>query len=162
MSSTQFVEYRAQGFWAYDVALGVFLKHLIDASSAHDQGRSKWLAEATAWWRVVACVGDYGLEIDSAWSAEQLGVFVELADDACKQLARADVISAKDVATWRVLENETIFLRGAAELRTAPLIELGRAVIALVQGTLPAPPDGTWWFFGTPEGRSTIRMRSPP
>ena len=32
MSKTQHVEYRGRTFWAYDVALGVFLKYLIDAA----------------------------------------------------------------------------------------------------------------------------------
>lgn len=160
MSSTQFVEYQKHGFWAYDVALGVFLKHVIDAASSHDQGGSKWLADATAWWRVVACVGDYGLRIDSEWSADQLAVFAELAHRACAQIAGAEVIHAADVASWKVLNNQTIFLRGATELRTTPIVELGRAVIALVHGTLPEPPPGTCWYFGAPDGRSTIRMRS--
>lgn len=34
MTATQFIEYERDGFWAYDVVLGVFLKHLIDAAEA--------------------------------------------------------------------------------------------------------------------------------
>ena len=45
------------------------------------------------------------------------------------------------------------------EVLTAPIIELGRAIIALMSGNLPRPPKGETWFYGTPTGRSTIGMR---
>jgi hypothetical protein len=50
--------------------------------------------------------------------------------------------------------------RGAKEVLTAPVVEFGRAIIALICGELPEAPKGQAWFFGTPNGRSTIRMDS--
>ena len=91
MSRTQFVEYRDHGFWAYDVALGVFLKRLIDAAEEyHATEAGSWLSEAISWWRVVACVSDYGLTLDSTWSAEQVAtipvqiVVPERAERVCR------------------------------------------------------------------------------
>ena len=51
-----------------------------------------------------------------------------------------------------------IFPRSATEVPTAPIVELGHAIIALVSGNLPRSPEGEAWFYGTPTGRSTIRM----
>lgn len=160
MSQTKFVDYRDHGFWAYDVALNIFLKHLIDAAETRLAAANEaWLAEAVSWWRVVAGVGDYGLEIDGAWSESQLDAFVGLADQACQVLALRDRIPADEIAAWPILDDLHIFPRGATEVRTGPVIELGRAIIAIVRGTLPTAPAGTLWLYGTPEGRETIRMR---
>jgi len=41
---------------------------------------------------------------------------------------------------------------------TAPVVELGRAMMALLSNELPEAPKGEAWLFGTPDGRSTIRM----
>jgi hypothetical protein len=46
MTATQYVEYANRGFWAYDVALGVFLKHLIDAAETSGQAQMAWLLTA--------------------------------------------------------------------------------------------------------------------
>lgn len=50
--------------------------------------------------------------------------------------------------------------RGVPKVFTAPVVELGRAILALVEGTLAAPPSGTAWFYGVPQGRTTIGMIS--
>jgi hypothetical protein len=159
MSKRKHVEYRGRAFWGYDVALGIFLKHLIDAAEPLITAPSNaWLGEGVSCWRTVATVGDIGLEIDSAWSAEQIGLFLGLAEQACNILATRDTISAEEIEAWPILDDLHIFPRGAAEVRIAPVVELGRAVISLIDGTLPPAPTGEWWFFGTPEGRKTIRM----
>ena len=59
------------------------------------------------------------------------------------------------------MDNLRIFPRSnAKELRTAPVVELGRAIVALLLDQLPTPPKSEAWFFGAPEGRSTIQMES--
>lgn len=70
---TQYVEYRGRGFWAYDVALGILLKHVIDiAEPLAATPDSEWLVSALSDWRVPAAISDYGLEIDKNWSPAQL------------------------------------------------------------------------------------------
>jgi hypothetical protein len=157
MSKTKFVEFRDDGFWTYDVGLAVFLKHLIDAAIPRslfpDDG---WLVEAISDWRRVAVIPDIGLEVDATWSASQLATFVELADQACVVLARREMYSADEIASWELFDELRIFPRGATHIQTGPVVELGRALIALVHGSLPAPPTGRQWLYGAPEGRMTI------
>ena len=156
MSKTQFVEYATHGFWAYDVALGIFLKHLVDAAEASDQADVPWLSNATSWWRTVACISDYGLTLDEGWSAAQQRTFIALAEEACERLASRESIPEKEIVAWPLLDDLHIFTRGATEVSTGPIVELGRAVIALISGTLPEPPPGTNWLYGTDEGRRTL------
>ncbi len=155
MTQTQRVDSGGRGFWAYDVALGVFLKHLIDAAEPR-RDEAPWLTEAIACWRVVACVSDYGLTIEPGWSDEQRTLFLVLLDEACAAISRRESIPAGEMASWRILEGEGLFARGAPEVHTAPVVELGRAIAALVRKELQAPPNGTEWLYGTPAGRLTL------
>jgi len=156
VTKTQFVNYADRGFWAYDVALGVFLKHLIDAAEASGRADTTWLSSAVSSWRTVACISDYGLTLDEKWSAAQRQTFVALAEDACARLAARESIPAEEIVRWHLLEDQRIFPRGATEVLTAPVVELGRAIIALLSGRLPEAPEGKHWLYGTPAGRETL------
>ena len=151
MSRTKFVEYRDEGFWAYDVALGVFLKYLIDLAqpiAADPEGN--WLSEAISHWRISACISDLGFVVDSTWSSDQVDTFLTIAENACSELAKRDWIPANEVEHWDILDGEGVFARGDPVVTTQPVIELGRAIIDLVRGTLRQAPPGTVWFLGTP------------
>jgi hypothetical protein len=153
VSKTKYVEYAGRGFWAYDVGLGVFLKHLIDAGEASDEAGTTWLSAAISSWRAAAGIPDIGLTLDAGWSPEQRQTFVALAEDACARLAKRVSIPAEEIVASRLLDDLHIFPRGASEVETAPVIELGRAFIELVSGDLPEPPDGKIWIYGTETGR---------
>jgi hypothetical protein len=112
--------------------------------------------EAISDWRRVAVIQDIGLEVDATWSASQLATFVELADQACVALARREMYSADEITSWEFFDEERICPQGATHVQTGPVVELGRALIALVHGSLPAPPTGKQWLYGAPEGRMTI------
>jgi hypothetical protein len=165
VSKTKFVEYgdrgpRAHGvirlgFWAYDVSLNIFLKHLIDAAEASEQANTVWLSSAISDWRV-ACVPDFTLMLDASWSPGQRQTFLDLAEEACAKLAARESISAEEIVSWPILDDIRIFTRGATEVFTAPIVELGRAIIALVRGELPEAPEGQIWLYGAPKGRMTI------
>ena len=159
MSRTQYVEYANRGFWAYDVTLGVFLKHLIDAAEASDQATTEWLTCAILWWREVACISDFGLSLDAGWSEAQRQSFLALTEVACSRLAERTSIPGAEILSWASLNDLDIFLRGATEVFTAPIVELGRAIIALVSGTLPEAPKGMAWFY-THTGRQTLQLES--
>ena len=149
MTRTQFVEYADQGFWAYDVALGIFLKHLIDAAEANSKTHEPWLEKAVSWWREVACISLYCLRLDDHVPEGQRRAFIALVESACEQLARRETITAEEVASWPLFKDETNMTRGQRDVPTAPLIELGRAIIAVVSGTLPEAPAGTCWYYTT-------------
>ena len=159
MSQTKYVEYAGRGFWAYDVTLGVFLKHLIDAAEASDETTTKWLSSAVSSWRAVACISDYGLSLDASWSQVQRHSFVVLAETACVRLAERPSMPATEIVSWPLLDDEHIHPRGAIDVLTPPIVELGRAIIALVSGMLPEPPSGMAWFY-TDTGRQTLRVAS--
>jgi hypothetical protein len=155
LSKTKFVAYAARGFWAYDVALNVFLKHLIDAAQASDQADTPWLFGAISDWRV-GCIPDHRLELDASWSPAQRQTFCILAEQACATLAGRELISAEEIVSWQILEDLELYTRGETEVSTGPVIELGRAIIALMSGHLPDAPEGQIWLYGAPEDRITI------
>ena len=157
MSKTKYIEYQGCGFWAYDVSLAVFIKHLIDVAVPDTEvPGNEWLKEAISSWRIAAAVPDYGLEIDAEWSHEQITVFTELAEQTCTELADQKRIGADEIKGWTILEDVRIDPRGATYVDTAPVVELGRAIVALANGSLPSAPDGRTWIYGAPDGLTTI------
>lgn len=160
MSRTQPVTYAGRGFWAYDVALGILLKYLIDAAQVSGEADTPWLREAISCWRVWAVITDFGLPLDEHWSKDQRETFISLVKQACAAVSTRDFISADEIASWAFVDDRRIFPRGAKGVTTSPVVELGCAIIALVSGDLPEAPKGEAWFYGTPSGRSTIQMES--
>jgi hypothetical protein len=159
VSKTKYVSYRERGFYVYDVALGVFLQQFFDAAEASEHVNTEWLMSAVSDWRVSACIQDIGMTLDERWSTSQCQTIVALAEEACRTLEQRDSIPAKEIVQWRILDDEHIFPRGAMEVSTAPIIELGRAIIALVEGNLPIAPEGKAWFYGTEKGRQILALR---
>jgi len=137
VTATKWIEFESRHFWAYDVAAGVFLKHLIDEAEASGQADTPWLSKAVSSWRVQAVITEFGLTLDEEWSTAQRQIFINLAEQACKKLATRDSIPAEEIVAWTLMDQLRILPRGAKEVRTAPVIELGRAIIALVSGDLP-------------------------
>src|SRR2546430_13583559 len=149
MSQTQLIKYGEQGFWGYDVAVGVFLKHLIDhATKQIEQPNSSWLRQCLADWRASAVISDYTLSLDADWTADQRQIIQFLIQEACATLETVETISAEEAASWKILGDHGVFARGATQIRTAPVAEMGRAIGLLLDGTLPKTPQGTWWFYG--------------
>ena len=89
---TKFVAYQGHGFWAYDVALGIFLKYLINVAEESSEAAHTWLSGRVSSWRVIACIHDIGLTLEADWSAVQRQMFVALAEEACARLATRDSI----------------------------------------------------------------------
>lgn len=160
MSQAQFIEYRGQGFWAFDVISKVLLKNLIDVTVVRARkSESQWLAEAVSAWRQAAVISDYGVRIDETWTAEQITVFADLMEDTCSLLAERDVIPAEEITAWQIPGNLRISTRAMTTVPTKAVVQLGRAIVALVGGSLPAALTGTWWFYGIDDAPSTIRKR---
>ena len=80
VSKRQFVEFSNRGFWAYDVALGIFLKHLVDAAENPERGSVGWVQDALPRWRTVIAVAGSGLgwQIDEGWSGGESELFLRL------------------------------------------------------------------------------------
>ena len=60
VTATKWIEFESRHFWAYDVAAGVFLKHLIDEAEASGQADTPWLSKAVSSWRVQAVIREFG------------------------------------------------------------------------------------------------------
>jgi hypothetical protein len=159
MSKKKFVSRGDGGFWAYDVALGVFLKHLIDVAEGHGYSDVPWLNDEVSSWRVAACVPDLGLSLDAV-SSTHVATFISLARQACDKLSARGRISSEEVASWTILKDLKIHPRGAEEIEAGPVVHLGWAIIELATGTLPPPPDGTIWLYGAPTGLTTLPLPS--
>jgi hypothetical protein len=158
MSKTRFIEYGGDGFWAYDVAMGVFLKHLIDQACRQVERQTlAWLTDSIDRWRENAVVPDVRLYLDPGWTDDQRRLVRTLIDDACRDLEKSESISAEEAASWKILDGQGIVLRGAAQIPTAPAVELGRAIGLLLEGALPEAPPGSWWLYGVEDGVSTIQ-----
>jgi hypothetical protein len=69
------------------------------------------------------------------------------------------VFTVREASAWLVLDDLTVIFRGEEPENTAPAAELAEALASLIRGTLPAAPRNTWWFYGSPGGRRTIRRR---
>ena len=86
MSKTLFVSYRNEGFWAYDVAASILLKHMIDAASTDPrENASQWMPACIERWRATQIVADFGLYLDDEWQPSQL-------ERSCAILAQAESI----------------------------------------------------------------------
>lgn len=160
MSRTLYVDFRGRGFWAFDVVSGIFLKHLVDVASQRIavQGES-WLVEAVERWRFNAVISDCGLFLDDNWSAEQVQSVRELATAACDLLSSRTEISAEEMLSWPLLDGKGVFPRSLASVASESAIRFGRAVIQLLDGSLPEAPSGTWWFFGTEDSPHILAKR---
>jgi hypothetical protein len=88
---------------------------------------------------------------------DQIETFVAIVEEACSRLEQRRAIPAPEIEAWNILDGQGVFPRGAIQVATAPVVELGRAIIALVRGSLPDAPPGTQWLYGTETGRQTIR-----
>ena len=160
MTKTRHVCFEEVMFSAYDVALGIWLKHFVELFELTDLRTDEWWIEKADWWRVVAAVDPYGIDFDEGWTPELREQFVTLAESVNAKLAERTEIPASEVASWDLGDGLTIWPRCALteSISTAPVIELGVAMIDLVQRILPATPVPGWWFVGT----GPMRVFSPP
>jgi hypothetical protein len=146
-----------EGFWAYDVAAGILLKFLIDAAQDYaEREHANWLGKCISSWRQSAVLlANAGLYFDINWSVEELSVIRQLIEDACDSSKKKGSISAREMQAWEI----TVFARGHDPFPAGPIAELGQAILDLLSGNLPKPPEQTWWFYGLPTGRATIAQR---
>lgn len=153
MTRSQGIHFGERFIWAYDVAVGVFLKHLIDEAEVSERAEEPWLLEAVSHWRTQAAIAEFGVTLNEDWTTLQRQVFVELAEKACAKLATRNSIPSTEIITWTLKGDLRISPRGVKEVLTAPVIELGGAIIALVSGQqLPPSRDGeAWWLPSVPQ-----------
>ncbi|MCT2585574.1 hypothetical protein [Actinophytocola gossypii] len=143
MSKTASATFRGMDFWIHDVAKSLLLAEMIavtDETPVADHG--EWLA------------------LDE-WSAGHEAEFLALVERSTDRLDERGRITAAEAAEWIVLDGEPVIWRGDEVLSTAPVVTLGREILATGRGEYPAPPPGHQWYFGWPGAVRTIRVRTP-
>ena len=159
MSQTLSVHFRDTSFWAYDVVSSVFLKFLIDAANGQITGDSDhWLAEPIEQWRVNAVISDFGFFLDDSWSQSQIDVVIDLCRKAAGAIRSRESIPAMEIESWPMVDDQRIFTRGHDPVLSEPVAQFGEAVIALLENTLPKPPEDHWWLFTLDKNVNTIKM----
>jgi len=181
MSSTASVSFGDRNIWAYDVALSILLAEVTylmdsladslpqDPAPNHQQPRPPWLRPVAAELRVHATVGaDLHLALDqlstspaplSAYRQQFLELLTDVLNEAATRLRSRTVVTAAEAATWQLTPGQKVIWRGATELPTQPIAELAHAMTALIDGTLPRPPEHTWWLYGHPGGVQIVPMK---
>ena len=145
-----YISFREDSFLAFDVPKNIFLKHLLGSAYQYlEQNDADWIKPAIEHWNVNIIVNEYGFHLNEQWSQNQIDVVSYLIDQVCEKLSERTVIYASEMKLWGI-DN-----RGIDQVRTEPVIELGRAIQALLREKLPAAPDEMMWFYGT-TGRSII------
>jgi hypothetical protein len=157
MSKITTISYRGRKIYAYDIGRGVLLAEIARvAEESPAVNQYPWLAERLRTLRVRVLVDDYEFSLDADWPDEQ-ELLVELIATANQRLADRKVITAQEAMEWRVLDNHVLPWRGSEPEPTAPIVDIGDAIIQLIRGTLPPDPsDGRHWCFGFPGGPQPI------
>jgi len=161
MSRSLYINFRDDGFWAYDVPSSVFLKFLVDA--ANDRmaaGTEQWLSNAVCNWRVTAAISELSHYADDEWSQSQIDIVVELCRTTINAIRRGGDIPAYEIESWPILDEHRICTRGHDSVPCEPVARLGEAFVALLQNRLPKLPERHWWFFTLDENPDTIAMRT--
>jgi hypothetical protein len=110
---TQGIDFADRFFWAYDVAVGVFLKHLINEAQASREANTPWLSEAVSHWHRQAAIAEFGLTLEENWTSLQRQTFIELATKACEKLAMRESIPADEIEAWSFGDDLRIFFHAA-------------------------------------------------
>jgi hypothetical protein len=99
----------------------------------------------------------YGNPLDDDWSEDQITTVVQLVQNTCAELSKRESIPAEEIEGWNLIDGQGVFARGYPAIPTQPVIQLGEAIIALLNNALPKAPLGTRWWYGIEDQPSRIR-----
>jgi hypothetical protein len=158
VSKTVAVEFRGRSFWAFDVSLSILLHETVLIGARTTDG--DWLAPVLAELRHAAIRGSTGmLDLDLGLTDEQRQVVVRLIEQAGERLSQRELITASEAAQLEIEPSVRVLWRPADAVPTEPILDLSKALAALVRGTLPHAPAGHWWFIGLDSDWQIIGMR---
>jgi hypothetical protein len=146
------VEYRGCGFWtrdaALETALGLLVVELQPLAEGDDQ-----LSAVLDWWTLQATVGFIGcVSPDLDNKLADPGLRSVVAAGARRMLARLPahgLVPVRDVAF--IQRAERVTAGGpwrSPEALAVWVIEVGNALLQLIEGDLPATPDDFWFVDG--------------
>lgn len=149
--------YRGHMFWVFDVCESILFATMAQiAARAPVDERDAWLIDLEHRLRVDAILGaDQFIALDE-WCEGHEQRFLDLVTEAAVRLADRGRVTAEQAADWIVLDGHPIIWRRQDAVETAPIVAFAEALIEIVRGTYPAPPDGTHWYFGHPGPVGTL------
>jgi hypothetical protein len=69
---------------------------------------------------------------------------------AAKRLDERGAITPGEAARWIVLDGHPVIWRGQDSVDTGPITAFAHALIDIIRGAYPPPPEGRHWYFGHP------------
>jgi hypothetical protein len=143
VSKTAPGEYRGQLFWVFDVCESVLFATMAGiAARAPESERTARLTGLEHQLRVDAILGASQCIALDEWCEGHEEEFIALVAEAARRLAGRGSITAQQAACWIVLDGQPIIWRGQSAVDTAPIVTFAHAMIDIVRGTYPQPPDG--------------------
>src|SRR5579862_3408745 len=164
MSKTQSIAFGGRHLWAFDASLAVWLAWFVLEWERRDRKHMASLESFVAQARLVATIGDYGLDLDALLGPLAIEPFTAIARDVTQQIRVGGPISAASVAAIHLLDGMAPIRRGPELLDPEPIARVGDAIVGLLDGSLVRPPSGTWWCVGTADPAATIATvpHAPP
>jgi hypothetical protein len=142
-------EYRGHLFWVFDVCESVLFATMADiAAEVPESERTAWLAGLEQQLRVDAILGASQCIALDEWCEGHEEEFIALVAEAARRLAERASITAQQAVGWIVLDDQPIIWRGQSAVDTAPIVTFAHAMIDIIRGAYPQPPDGLHWYFG--------------
>jgi hypothetical protein len=143
--------------WIYDASLALLLAQLIGiVESTPEDERPPWWPHVVDGLRVHAAVGDLYFDVDLGLDDRDQHQLAELYEQAAEQVRARGIFTPEEAEAWVILDDLRVIFRGDRPVDTAPVAQLGHALAALIRGELPAAPRGQSWYYGTPNGPTTI------
>lgn len=161
MSRTKAVNIFGRLAWIWDNSHDVILAHLVEAAQ-EDYGLADELLDD---WRVWASIQDLALTYPRDQEVDAT-LMLRLLESARKRIVAHGDLHSPDLTDWSVLSEEQVsggFLRTDV-LSVEAVLDAVDGLTDLVARTLEPEPQGTAWYLGHPNGRTTIAMRiqQPP
>ncbi|WP_433293314.1 hypothetical protein ACQP2F_30315 [Actinoplanes sp. CA-030573] len=146
MSKTVSVSYGDDWFWAYDVSLGILLLEAIEAARSEDQPEGA--ADVLGMLNAHAQVGSaWELALDDErWTGPQRAFVHRIIAEAGRRLRDRGTMTRAEADARYVRAGEPFALRFEEHVDGAVLGDLADAMRALVDGTLPVPPENHWLY----------------
>jgi hypothetical protein len=112
--------------------------------------RTPWLARLERQLRVDAVVGaDFAVVLDD-WCDGHEDEYIALTAQAAQRLAGRGGITAQQAARWIVLDSDPVIWRGQDSVDAGSIVTFASAMIDIIRGVYPQPPEGQHWYFGHP------------
>ena len=156
MSKNVIVACEATRFWAFDLALGIWLKKGLDIVAMWRPGGepNPDEHELRDWECTAVLGGESTLDLTPRAATQARRTrFAEIAAGVAEWLRKRPRVPGPELASWRLLDNSPISRADVVDFATrgfatAPVLELGEAIVAAVEGRLPHAPEGARLRFG--------------